>query len=406
MELQGPGIGPLSLMAAAAFHFFFFGGIESAKATEAPAPIQNLRVLLKRIPVANKTSFSGFDVETARGEGKSDRRVRELREENQASVSTSCEGLRDGEFRSIQSRGGFLRWEGKSLRGEVRLAKVNSECLVINVIDIESYVAGLLNSEMAGNWPLESLKAQAVAARTYAVFIASRNQERPFDLESTVKDQVYHGAHREMYQTHLATRMTKDEILTFQGKVVKAFYHSTCAGRTEIPVNVWGEEHAVFRSVPCPYCKKSPRYGWGLDVSLKSLEKSIGYVLALRVLDKTPSGRAKTMEIALRLQKTLWPELLSAPLKTGPEAFKLIHISVQKFRELLGFDRVKSNAFEIESVMANSPWVRIKGRGAGHGVGMCQWGAKEMATQGKGYRSILKQYYPLATLQRKNQLTF
>jgi stage II sporulation protein D len=183
----------------------------------------------------------------------------------------------------LVSPGGFLRANGKQFRQELHIYSDSGACLVVNHVDIEKYVAGLLNSEMSAAWSLEALKAQAVAARTYAIHrmrelsgLRARADAAPFDLDSSERDQVYEGAHKERLRAIEAVNQTKGMVLMFNGAPVKAFYHSTCGGQTISAKKVWGKEAEYITPVRCGYCQSSPRYKWTYQVSRRALEGILG----------------------------------------------------------------------------------------------------------------------------------
>jgi stage II sporulation protein D len=233
--------------------------------------------------------------------------------------------------------------------------------------------------------------AQAVAARTYAIYqmreASSLRFQRglpPFDLNSTVKDQVYEGAHQERYRTMQAVIQTRGQILTYNGRAIKAFYHSTCGGRTESPEKVWGLKLPYLKSVTCGFCNRSPRFSWLYRISREQIEAKLrkenlllGELSSMRVLSRNSIGRAEWVEI----RGTLGSQRVSA-------------IQV---RNLLGTLNLRSTDFQLND---HGPMIEFLGRGSGHAVGMCQWGAKTMGDQGSRYKDILTHYYPAATLTK------
>ncbi len=290
----------------------------------------------------------------------------------------------------ISSRGGFLRVGAKQFRDALYIYSANQECVVVNHVDLEKYVVGLLNSEMSANWSMQALKAQAVAARTYAVYqmreAGNAVTPRPFDVQSTVKDQVYEGAHKERFATTRAVLETQGQILTFAHTPIKAFYHSTCGGQTENPAKVWGMSVPYMKPVPCAYCKTSPRYKWDHSITYRELttrlfnaklmERREG-VKQVSIAKFNNLGRAQTIIVKTNKREILMP--------------------AQRFREILGFSNVLSTRFRLDTALGV---LLVEGRGSGHGVGLCQYGAKGMSDQGYSFDQILKHYYPLAKLEK------
>lgn len=292
---------------------------------------------------------------------------------------------------NVSSMGGFIRVGGSQYRDDLYVYSFNGDCIVVNHVDIEKYVAGLLNSEMSARWNVQALMAQAVAARTYAIHQMKeasttkfRGLKPPFDVEGTVRDQVYEGAHQERYSAIKAVQATRGQVLSYKGEPIKAFYHSTCGGRTESPEKVWGSRLPYMKPVECGNCNKSPRFNWVYDIRTADIEKKLrdqrllkGSLVAMRVIDRNRLGRANRIEVEGTLGKTT--------------------VGATRIRDLMGTLNIRSTDF---SVVNNGSKYVFVGHGSGHGVGMCQWGAKGMADRGRDYRAILKHYYPIAELTR------
>lgn len=291
----------------------------------------------------------------------------------------------------IESLGGFLKINGRQFRDDLFLYSSNKECLVVNHVDLEKYVAGLLHSEMNASWNLNTLMAQAVAARSYAIYqmikagsLRTKEIKAPFDLESTIKDQVYEGANQERYRAIKAVEQTRGMVLTYKGEPIKAFYHSTCGGSTESVAKVWGKSLPYMKSVHCGFCNKSPRYNWRYVINKQDFQKKLNKIgfasnqlTGIKVLEKNGIGRAHWIEIK---------DVLGT---------KQIHAI--RLRDLLGTLNIMSTDFEVHLVGDS---LIFNGRGSGHGVGMCQYGAKAMGEAGFEYSNILKHYYPEAKLTR------
>jgi len=253
----------------------------------------------------------------------------------------------------------------------------------IKTMALETYLVGVVSSEAWPKWNLEALKAQAVASRSFAM---RRMLEvgAGGHLKSTVMDQVYDES-RIRPGPAAAVEATRGEVLTYHGEPIRALFHSTCGGRTSAPSQVWGgvgEEYLV--PVKCGYCEISPRFTWELRLPLRKLRRKLarlglknGAALELLPLDPDEAGR------------TRWVRLGSG--RRAPQ------VSAQKLRLLLGFDVLRSAIFEAR---VERTQVVFTGRGSGHGVGMCQWGAEGMARAGKTYDEILEHYYPRTELRR------
>jgi stage II sporulation protein D len=255
----------------------------------------------------------------------------------------------------------------------------------VNILDLETYTKGVLFHEVSHRWPLEAIKAQAVATRTYALYQSQQNKEELYDVKSDIYSQVYGGKSAERYRTNIAANRTYGQLLTYNGKVLPAYFHATCGGRTEDVREVWPKHGDLppLRGIQCDYCVFAPHYRWTKNFKSKDIQDLLnknGYHIDLiediRVIERTKSGRIKTIEISTR-------------------AGKEIQISGKKFREIVGPNNLKSNFFDIEM---KGYFFDLKGKGWGHGVGMCQWGAYYMSLQNFKYREILNYYYPGAEI--------
>jgi stage II sporulation protein D len=276
---------------------------------------------------------------------------------------------------------GHVRAAGMPLEGEVEVRRGPDGLLVINALPLETYVAAVTASEMPAQFPLEALKAQAVAARTFAVFkkLDAVAEGRAWHLGATVLHQVYRGA-RVDPRARAAAEATAGQVLVFEHQVIEAYFHSTCGGRTERGADALGRDQPYLRSVPCEHCRDSPRARWTVRVDAEELARVAGLpgrIESVRVADRTSSGRARRVELA------------SGGRRVGVGAVDL--------RQRLGFERLPSLWFDVR---VRGRTVEFDGRGAGHGAGLCQWGAAGAAREGQDYRAILAHYYPGAELIR------
>lgn len=286
----------------------------------------------------------------------------------------------EGEPLTLESRSVYFRLAGRQYRGVVSIYADGDRLLAVNRIDLEDYLIGLINHEVSSAWSLEAVKAQAVVARTYALFQAGSSRDPRYDLESTVDDQVYGGSQTEDYRSAKAVRETAGEVMVdADGDVVQAFYSSNCGGITELPQNVWGVSTPIKKSVKDPWCASAPNSTWTLAVDaadfgtkLRAAGHTGGKVSAVTVKRKTVADRALTV--------------------TVDAAGGASQMSGNELRRVLGYDKLKSARFTVERGADGN--FTFKGRGNGHGVGLCQWGAKGMADAGYSYRQILGQYYP------------
>ncbi|MCX5680041.1 MAG: SpoIID/LytB domain-containing protein [Candidatus Omnitrophica bacterium] len=268
----------------------------------------------------------------------------------------------------------------RRFRGSVDIVrKDNGKLLVINNIDMDDYLYGVLYHEVSHRWPAECLKAQAIAARTFALEQARGNKGQPYDLRCDIYSQVYGGRDGEKWSTTHAVDSTRGKVLTFNGDIFPTYYHATCAGYTEDASNLWNADIAPLKGVPCNFCGNSKHYRWAKELPLANVESKlkdsgykIGHIKSVNILSKNRSGRNENIEIK--------DDTGTSVVLTGKD-----------FRQIFGPNEIRSTKFDAEIKRGN---LMLNGMGWGHGVGMCQWGAYGMALRGKKCDDILKYYYP------------
>ncbi|MCD4780533.1 MAG: SpoIID/LytB domain-containing protein [Candidatus Omnitrophica bacterium] len=258
--------------------------------------------------------------------------------------------------------------------------------LVVNILHLERYVKGVLYHEVSHRWPLEALKAQAVAARTYASYQMEVNTKRDYDVTSDVFSQVYGGKSAERHRTNLAVDRTRGEVMMYNKEILPAYYHSNCGGHTEDAHALWNHPPMLpLTGKSCPYSQDAPNSQWKKNFQSSKIQKkfndkgkTIGLIQSIDIIERTNSGRAKELRIADR---------------AGNEIF----LTAKKFRELLGPNALKSNLYHIKM---KGYYFDVYGRGWGHGVGMSQWGAYHMSLKRFGYKEILLFYYPSVSFEK------
>lgn len=280
----------------------------------------------------------------------------------------------------------FVNNKKKQYRGRVDILKAkDGQLLVINVLDLETYIQGVLYHEITDKWPMEAMKAQAVAARTYAYYQMQKNHEGLFDLTSDIYSQVYGGKSAERFRTNIAVRRTRGQVLMYQGNVLPAYFHSNSGGHTEDVSELWEHDLPPLAGIVDQYAQGTPGYRWkrnykSSDVQQKLNEKGfkIGAIKDMEVVERTKSGRVKMLKIIDR---------------DGAQ----LMITGKDFRSLIGPNDIRSLLFDVEM---KGYYFDLMGKGWGHGVGMCQWGAYQMAKQRFNYDEILEYYYPTAKLEK------
>jgi stage II sporulation protein D len=246
---------------------------------------------------------------------------------------------------------------------------------VINLVDVEDYLLSVVPSEMPSTWPLEALKAQAIAARSYAVANVGKHGKDGYDLKATIDDQVYSGVSTESDNSNVAVAETSGLVLKHEGKAITAFFHSTSGGSTEFSENVWSKPLPYLRSVP-DYDDASPHFSWTKKISVDDLEKAvasdIGRLLSLSVVSRTGSNRVQYV------------------LAQGSNGSKLV--TGETLRKIY---KLPSTLFNVGS--ETNTYI-FAGRGYGHGLGMSQYGAKALAERGCNAAQILSYYYKDVTV--------
>lgn len=277
-----------------------------------------------------------------------------------------------------------------------RVTSSKGKCNEILSLSMEEYLVGVVSKEMVPTWPKESLRAQAIASRTYALYQMKSRSRADYDLESTVMDQVYEFPERVNPQVRDAVARTRGEILGLNQSghltPIKSFFHSTCGGHTELPELVWGKKFSgLKRTTKCPYCHESPRKSWKESFTHSELQKKLGKngstLVDLNILPRYASSRHSGVSMSWKSQ-----------LKNKSQAWVEL-IPLDLFRHKVGTEKVRSNWFRLtKTAQAGETTYVFDGQGFGHGVGLCQWGARGMALQGKNYREILRHYYKDAHL--------
>ena len=276
----------------------------------------------------------------------------------------------------------------RSFRGKIIIHKMsNGKIGVVNVLPVEDYLVGIINSEISSMWPIESIKAQVVAARTYSLkrIQDMRNSAKPYDIFATTLDQVYHGSHLEDSKSRKAVRETRGETLNKQGKIFKTYYHSCCGGKTEHIHNVWPQKimsASKQSSVIDKFCARSPAITWEHRISLVDLEN---------LLQANNVQLSSIQDIAT----TQLPDSPRIDQVLIIDQAGLSMIKATSLRKWIGYKKFRSTWFNVG---IENNHVVFAGRGYGHGVGMCQWGVKGMAEAGHSYKEILSFYYPNAQL--------
>jgi stage II sporulation protein D len=278
----------------------------------------------------------------------------------------------------VTATGGILALDGNRYRGKFRISVDDANKVqVINDVELEAYLYGVVPREMSPKWGEDAIKAQAVAARSYALYIKQRSTDKPYDLVATTASQVYGGFDAESPASTLAVDATRGEVMTYDGRLTIAYFHANSGGFTESAKNVWIADLPYLRGTRDPYSEDIPDGDWGLAMSYLTIQErldqyglNVGAISRIRPIEISASGR---------------PLRVAVDSARGGTVLKS-----NDFRLKVGAGTVRSTLFRLEDAIGG---VRIIGKGFGHGVGMSQWGAYRMAEAGHDYRAILRHYY-------------
>src|SRR4028118_93048 len=341
-------------------------------------PVQaatELRVAIKqgvsRVPVGSSTKAIVRD--------SAGQEVGELEAMNAFNAQGGGRNVALGQWKSrslwIEPTGNGYVWIGdRWYRGRTQIVPTGKGLTAVNYVNLEDYLYSVLGSEMSASWPQEALKAQAVAARSYALYKRSTSSNSVYDVGNTTTWQVYKGLESEAQGTHLAVDATAGQVMTYGGKVILAVFHSSSGGHTENVEEIWSDNLPYLRGV-ADYDMGAPVYEWTKNFSRSELSRKIsgvGNVISMTPERTTPQGRIITMSVQ------------------GDRATR--RISGNDLRSALG---LRSTLFVVNPT---SNGFEVTGRGFGHGLGLSQWGAHNLAARGINYQQILDHYYQSATL--------
>ncbi len=300
--------------------------------------------------------------------------------------------------------GQLLQTSKGEYRGLFFISNQNQRLQVINYVGLEDYIQGILPYEIGTlpDWGFEALKAQAVSARTYTLKNLKELDKSLWDLYSDTRDQVYKGVKEEYELSNLAVHHTRGLVLEFKAELAETYYHSTSGGHTANIREVWGgEERPYLRGQPDidakgnSWSKDSPWDQWKFDFSLDDIshtakerlntlkakpELSFSQILSMKILSRNSSGRVARLELTTDNGKTI--------------------ITGDKTRWLFNPKRVSilpSSWFWLEQ---KGKQLTVWGKGFGHGIGLCQMGARARSKAGQKFSQILEGYYPGTQIRR------
>lgn len=336
----------------------------------------------------------------------------------------------DNMDKAVQAKsGGYVEILGRKYRGMIFLTKADNGFKLVNRLPMNEYLYGVLPNEMPASWELEALKSQAICARTFAKKKMFLNNNLNYDLVDSTSSQVYKGYSYENKNSNKAVDLTSGLYLKYKGEYIDAVYHSCSGGYTENSENIWNTSKPYLKGIEDVYSLNTPRTTWNISIEKEELESElnksgygVGRIKSIEVVEKSDFNRVMKLEIngtagiqileKEEIRKVLgydripsiWYTITSdSPIyllnsqdgkviKTDSNDIFVIDKSNKINLEIKNMN-IKS-AYEVKEIKtSNNGKILINGNGYGHGVGLSQWGAKNMAQIGFTYEEILKFYY-------------
>ena len=270
---------------------------------------------------------------------------------------------------------GGRRWRG----APSTVGMPDGRMALVTTLDVDRYLQGVVPLESPPSWPAPALEAQAIVARTFA--LGRRSMSRPYDVQATDSDQRWGGVDAETAPTSAAVQLTRGQTLTYDGGPAAVFYSSCCGGHTADIASAWGGAPLPYlRGVADPHCVPAPDYRWRRELPLSQViaafgARTGGTIAGASLADADDTGRPR------------------AVILTGSET---VSVPIAAFRRALGYDAIRSpwlRALHVDGTDAGARLV-VEGSGRGHGVGLCQWGARYFAAAGAPAAEILAFYFP------------
>jgi stage II sporulation protein D len=290
----------------------------------------------------------------------------------------------------IEPTGNGYVWIGdRWYRGRTLLVPQRGGLTAVNYVDIEQYLYSVLGAEMSGNWPIEALKAQAVAARSYALHQRLKSETDLYDVDNTQSSQVYKGLQTESSGTYSAVDATTGQVLTYNGQIILAVFHSASGGHTENVEDVWTQPLPYLRAVP-DFDQGAPVYQWKENFSRAQISNKIsgvGNVISMKPERTTAYGSVLRMKVIGDG---------GSRVMTGADLRRVLNLRSTRFTVIPQYGGGGNARNSGQAPIG----FQVAGKGFGHAVGMSQWGAYNLARQGYGYQQILLHYYRGATLAR------
>jgi stage II sporulation protein D len=301
-------------------------------------------------------------------------------------VQSSPQGFRinqtavSGNLLELKPVAGHFSIFGKSYRGSLLLSRQGAAMNLINKLSVEDYLKGVVACEMDNKAPLEAFKAQAVAARTYTLFHIQKNSNLEFDIGLPQSSQLYKGIGTEISRVNQAVDATRGIVLLYHRNIFAAFYHTVCGGSTVEAGLVWPSATQCPSGSTCLPCRRNLSATWKFEISKFAFKNTL-----------RQKGLKFSTELRIRVfrdistQRVLYLEINNQRLMGN------------QLRLIFGPQNIRSTLFWIDSRHGT---LKFLGKGWGHGVGLCQYGAGQMAQEGQNYQTILSNYYPECVLSK------
>jgi len=314
-------------------------------------------------------------------------------------MTVNTESIRHVQVDIIPKTDRTLFVNHKPYHGSLRLVnRPDRGLMAINVVELEDYLEGVITGEMPSLWPMAALKAQAIAARTYALYRARGRSGWDYDVAAGTGDQVYAGISGATASSRAAASQTRGVILLYDWKILPAYYHSVCGGHTAGNKIIFdGEDITPLAGIECPWC--DPKMQGLSGVKLEKYHRwqvKVTHFDLLAALAKE-GIKLQSIESIVPLRPDAGGHAGEVDIRPGPGTPRApsVRVTADKFRSLIGYSKLISPSFTCTK---EGDTFVINGRGYGHGVGMCQWGARGMAAAGYSAKAILEFYYPGADI--------
>ena len=303
-------------------------------------------------------------------------------------------------------------FEGKGYRGGLTLRANNGTMMIINSVPLEDYLYGVVPQEVVPSWPAAALEAQAVAARTYALHTMEQNKGKFYDVSNSTDHQVYSGVSGESQATTNAVNKTKGIVMLYDQRPINALFHSDGGGYTEDSVNVWGSDVPYLKGVK-DFSTGTSTSNWTVTTSRQALESKLNAaskgVGKLKSIQLTPLGKPgqQTYDrgVSGRIKSATFIGTSGKTTVDGDALRSILGLKSTLFDFYVNHNPAKGTGKAYHSFTGKNDTVYIKGHGWGHGLGMSQWGAAEMAKRATPgdtnyYQTILRHYYSGITLKK------